>query len=263
MARRFEISHVTRYTFDREVAGLHLSARLRPLRTGRQGVAQVDVSTVPPPQTHTAGEVDGFAFAEPLTGLTLRAQSTVVIDPNSGIELAPPGGPEPEADLDAHDPLIRAWASETLPGTTPELDHIRGFCQRLRRDFAFDPAATTHATTIREFFVGCRGVCEDFARLATACLRARGVPVRHVVGYLLPAPGGSSFRRQAHAWISVWIPETGWIDLDPTTGLAAPDHHVTVARGYDHLDTAPVTGRLTDGKPAGQQLAVDVSIVET
>ena len=48
-----------------------------------------------------------------------------------------------------------------------------------------------------------KGICFDYAALMTAMLRSQGVPCKLVVGY-----AGTAY----HAWISVWSPETGWVD---------------------------------------------------
>ena len=47
------------------------------------------------------------------------------------------------------------------------------------------------------------GICFDYASLMTGMLRSRGVPCKLVVGY-----AGTAY----HAWISVWVDGTGWID---------------------------------------------------
>jgi uncharacterized protein YqhQ len=48
-----------------------------------------------------------------------------------------------------------------------------------------------------------RGICFDYAALMTAMLRVQRIPTRLVIGY-----AGKDY----HAWISVYTPETGWID---------------------------------------------------
>lgn len=48
-----------------------------------------------------------------------------------------------------------------------------------------------------------KGVCLDYAALMTALLRSQGIPAKLVVGW-----SGSQY----HAWISVYLAETGWVD---------------------------------------------------
>ena len=51
----------------------------------------------------------------------------------------------------------------------------------------------------------------------------------------------------SHAWISVWSPEFGWVDFDPTNGLMPRDEHITIAYGRDYDDVSPISGILLGG----------------
>jgi transglutaminase-like putative cysteine protease len=46
----------------------------------------------------------------------------------------------------------------------------------------------------------------------------------------------------SHAWCSLWIPDLGWLDFDPTNDVVAPSRHVTIGWGRDDADVAPVRG---------------------
>ena len=63
------------------------------------------------------------------------------------------------------------------------------------------------------------GVCQDFAHLALAVLRAAGIPARYVSGYLYPDTEGligETHAGESHAWIEAWIGD--WQPFDPTSG---------------------------------------------
>ena len=96
-----------------------------------------------------------------------------------------------------------------------------------------------------------RGVCQDFSHLALACLRAMHLPARYVSGYILtsPPPGLPKLAGAdaSHAWISVWSPEFGWVDFDPTNGLMPRDEHIAIAYGRDYDDVSPISGILLGG----------------
>ena len=106
------------------------------------------------------------------------------------------------------------------------------------------------------------GVCQDFAHLQIGCLRSLGLAARYVSGYLAttPPPGQARLTGAdtSHAWISVFEPDFGWIDFDPTNGLMPTDSHVTVAWGRDYDDLGPVKGILVGGR--GQRLRVSVDV---
>jgi transglutaminase-like putative cysteine protease len=102
-----------------------------------------------------------------------------------------------------------------------------------------------------------RGVCQDFAHFTIACLRSLGLASRYVSGYL---KGSDLVGSQAsHAWVSVFCPGFGWLDLDPTNDQMVNRNHVTLAWGRDYSDVAPVKGVALGG---GQQV-INVSVAVT
>ncbi|MDD3178264.1 MAG: transglutaminase family protein [Candidatus ainarchaeum sp.] len=77
------------------------------------------------------------------------------------------------------------------------------------------------------------GVCDEFSVLAASLLRARGFPVRYVSGY-----SNSTYEWQAHAWLEVYIPNQGWIPVDPTYGEVGlvDASHILLNVSKDSLD---------------------------
>lgn len=72
------------------------------------------------------------------------------------------------------------------------------------------------------------GHCEYFASSMAVLLRAAGIPTRLVNGFLMgeynPASDAYIVRQSdAHSWVEVFLPETGWTEFDPTPGDA--NHH--------------------------------------
>jgi transglutaminase-like putative cysteine protease len=111
-----------------------------------------------------------------------------------------------------------------------------------------------------------RGVCQDFAHLMLAVLRSKGVACRYVSGYLEtdPPPGQPKLMGAdaSHAWVSVFVPGTGWIDFDPTNGLLPSERHVTLAWGRDYGDVVPLKGLMTGGSQHALEVSVDVTPLE-
>lgn len=79
-----------------------------------------------------------------------------------------------------------------------------------------------------------------------------------------PPPGQTKLKGAdaSHAWLSVWSPELGWVDFDPTNGIVPSSEHITVAYGRDYDDISPVTGILLGGGEQTMSVAVDVEAVE-
>lgn len=74
-------------------------------------------------------------------------------------------------------------------------------------------------------FLTRRGYCEHYATAFAFLMRAAGIPARIVGGYL----GGEKNpyadylivrQADAHVWVEVWLPETGWTRIDPTSVVA-------------------------------------------
>jgi len=108
-----------------------------------------------------------------------------------------------------------------------------------------------------------RGVCQDFAHLEIGCLRALGLSARYVSGYLLtnPPPGQERLvgADASHAWIAVYCPGAGWIDVDPTNNQLPQEKHITLAWGRDYDDVSPIKGIILGGGRHSVRVAVDVA----
>jgi transglutaminase-like putative cysteine protease len=134
--------------------------------------------------------------------------------------------------------------------------------ERIYSDFTFDPTATDISTPVTQVLQQRRGVCQDFSHLALACLRALRLSARYVSGYIMTRPPIGSPRLAgadaSHAWISVWSPEFGWVDFDPTNGLMPKDEHITIAFGRDYDDVSPIGGILLGGSEHSVFVGVDV-----
>jgi len=139
-------------------------------------------------------------------------------------------------------------------------DSVNDLMQRIYNDFTFDPDFTTLATPLATVLEHRRGVCQDFAHLAIGCLRSQGLAARYVSGYIetLPPVGEAKLigADASHAWFSVYVPEQGWIDFDPTNNQIPNTQHITLGWGRDYADITPLKGVIF----GGQQHKLDVSV---
>lgn len=133
---------------------------------------------------------------------------------------------------------------------------------KIHGEFKFDSGATSVATPVMKSFELKRGVCQDFTHLMISCLRSTGLAARYVSGYLLTHPRPGKPRRvgaeASHAWLSLFMPGTGWIDLDPTNNVLPSAEHITVAWGRDFFDVTPLRGVINGG--GAQTLEVGVTV---
>jgi transglutaminase-like putative cysteine protease len=174
-------------------------------------------------------------------------------------ELAPFAFP---SQMTAPDRAIESYARESFPAGRPVLAAAAELSRRIHRDFAYLPGTTAADTLAARAFALRQGVCQDFAHVLLAALRSLRVPARYVSGYLrtVPRPGRQRLvgADASHAWVAVWDPGLGWVELDPTNDCVPGEAHVALAIGRDYGDVAPVSGLVVG---AGQQtLTVGVDV---
>ena len=289
---KFELSHRTTYHYRRPVVQSHHLVHLRPRQLAQQRVIHHSLLIDPAPAYRTE-VTDTFGNAATLLRIE-DEHSEFVVHARSTVEVAPPPAADfgrtspfgdvlsacqkPGGDLDPdmlqftcpsrHTPNSRAietFALASFPSGQPVLAGAMDLTTRIFREFKFDPTATDVSTPVLRVLAMKRGVCQDFAHLALASLRSLGLPARYVSGYLMtrPPPGQLKLRGTdaSHAWFSVWAPETGWIDFDPTNGIIPAGSHITVAYGRDYEDVSPVSGVLLGGSDQTINVAVDVEVV--
>jgi transglutaminase-like putative cysteine protease len=62
----------------------------------------------------------------------------------------------------------------------------------------------------------------------------------------------------SHAWFSVFIPNIGWADFDPTNNVVPTDQHITIGWGRDYFDITPLKGVISSSGPHSLSVSVDV-----
>ena len=104
--------------------------------------------------------------------------------------------------------VLVPFVNEAFTPGRPFLEAVRVLCGRIFEDFVFDPGFSDITTPIEAVMAARRGVCQDFAHLALACLRSVGLAGRYVSGYVetAPPPGEAKMvgADASHAWCSTW-----------------------------------------------------------
>jgi transglutaminase-like putative cysteine protease len=92
------------------------------------------------------------------------------------------------------------------------------------------------------------GSCRDFAVLMMEAVRSLGLAARFVSGYLYVRDDGGDGHVggcATHAWLQVYIPGAGWIELDPTNGVVGNRDLIRVAVVRDARHAVPLSGTWT------------------
>jgi transglutaminase-like putative cysteine protease len=287
---KFRVSHRTTYSYDEDVSDSLGIAYLVPRALPWQRPIEHQL-VIDPPASDRSDDLDYygntatyFQVTTPHRELDILATSDVEVDAPTydparlavPWEAAIPAGRADVTDAwSAQDFALassladntaeaHAYAAESLTSGRSLGDAVTDLMHRIHADFAYDKTATTVTTTIDDIFDKRAGVCQDFAHLTLACLRTHGLAVRYVSGYLATTPPPGKERvvgaDATHAWPAVWIPDGGWLAVDPTNDQWVNDRYVTVAWGRDYADVPPVKGVIfTEAKRSALKVEVDVA----
>lgn len=108
--------------------------------------------------------------------------------------------------------------------------------------FNYQKGVTNVETKAEDIWQLKAGVCQDFAHILIVFLRMFEIPARYVSGYICPKDKEFRGEGATHAWIEMYVPEYGWIGLDPTNNCVVNDRHVRLAVGRSFYDCTPVKG---------------------
>ncbi len=287
---KYRIIHNTSYKYSAPASLSQNELLLHPRPTPSQEVIECRLSIVPKPQymhcrtDYFGNTVHVFMVQHPHNELAMAATSIVrttrpvlpVPDTTVPYEIVAQrlADRRHPIELEASQyvfasPLITvnyaatAYALPSFPPGTPILTGVTDLVRRIFTEFVYDKTASTVDTTVEQVLINRRGVCQDFAHLAISCLRGIGLAARYVSGYMetIPPPGKPRLvgADASHAWISVFVPDFGWVDLDPTNNLITNETYVTVAWGRDYGDVAPVKGVVMGGGAHMLSVMVDVA----
>jgi transglutaminase-like putative cysteine protease len=292
LARRHRVTHRTEYRYSDVVTSSYGRGFLTPRDSQRQHCIAHELIIEPAPtDSSTSVDVYGnvssyFHVTEPHSALTVTSDSIVdVFPPPSGRyasgpavepwEAARPAGLRgalaTEFTLDLDPPEItdqvREYAAPSFVPGRALVDVLRDLVSRIFTDFTYRSGSTTVSTGVNEVLAAREGVCQDFARLAIACLRANGLAASYVSGYLATNPPPGKDRMigidATHAWAGVWTPqqpgEFEWLGLDPTNDQLVDERYIIVGRGRDYADVPPLRGIIyTNSERSVIDVAVDV-----
>ena len=281
----YTLRHTTRYHYSAPVTLCHSEARVLPRKTPHQqcGASKLHISPAPQVQKERCdifgNRVLYFAMEEVHQTLDVTVVTPLNTQPLTALPTVSPAW-ENVAQLLSQDnsfdvqlyrldsPFIRrndelaAFSHSCFTPGRPLIEAALALNELIYSTFEYDPSFTTLATPLSEVLANRRGVCQDFAHLAIGALRSVGLAARYVSGYLetQPPPGQPRLigADASHAWLATWIPEWGWLALDPTNGSVAGEQHPVLAWGRDYADVAPLKGVMNGGGEHRLEVEVDV-----
>ncbi len=125
-------------------------------------------------------------------------------------------------------PRARAFAEQlrkTYPDQRDYAQAVLNYFTEQPYYYTLSPPALGREAVDEFLFDTQRGFCEHYASSYAFLMRAGGIPARIVAGY----QGGESNpfadylivrQSDAHAWTEIWLPQRGWVRVDPTAAVA-------------------------------------------
>lgn len=294
----FSVIHTTSYIYEGSVTYCHNIANLKPREFLGQKLVDYRLDISPKPNyieedlDFFGNTVTRFSINEPHKELIVTAISNVErnynLEPNvftseicknttvkEALEIIKKGEEEilkvVEFTLDSQfikgiSDEIKEYAKKSLQPESSLFEATKNLMERIFKDFKFDATFSTISTPLDEVMKAKKGVCQDFAQIGIACLRSIGLPARYVSGYIetLPPPGKIKLvgTDASHAWFSVYIPNFGWVDFDPTNNQIPKNQHITVSYGRDYYDVPPLKGVLYGSGGSKMKVSVDIRPAE-
>lgn len=276
---KFKIKHLTQYTYQAPVRDSANQIILYPVNDEFQEVQTHELSISGDPLVYVSkdyygNDVGTFSISSPHSELSIL--STTVVSTRSK-QL--PADDLPAAlqwqklaslksdigfidflrqeHFDEMNALRSMTEIQRIAESTPYQIALK-FCQYVYDNFSYIPGITTVETTTDVIWRLKAGVCQDFAHILLVLLRQVSIPARYVSGYICPHKNGMRGEGATHAWVEAYLPQYGWLGLDPTNNCIANETHVRLAVGRSFSDCSPVKG-VYKGLPQ-HKLEVSVSV---
>lgn len=263
----FSIRHLTKFLYASQVSESIMETRMHPRSDQYQRCLTFQLSVTPRCRVfsfrdHLANHVHHFDIPGQHGQLVIVAESLVEMQPQPLLPetLFPQSWDDLDSEVREGDfwemllpsefctstPLLEQLADElALKRRDDPLSVLLQLNDQLYRAFDYKPKSTKADSLIDLALKTRAGVCQDFAHIMITLVRSRlRIPCRYVSGYLFH--GGDRHDRSessaTHAWVECFLPELGWIGLDPTNNLVTSERHIRTAIGRDYSDVPPTHG---------------------
>jgi transglutaminase-like putative cysteine protease len=271
----WSVCHTTRYDYSAPVYLEPHLLRLRPASDASQRLVAYELRIEPEPFGRSENvDIEGNSvtrvwFAEPSRSLSIEARATVETLRGNAFDylwdgamtlplryeeglreqLAPYTSDRVLGDVGALADRAAVAASgdaQAFPLVLATMIHKA--CKQVHREEG-DPRRAVETLKLGE------GSCRDLAQVFLEASRSKGFAARFVSGYVAYE---DAEQRELHAWAEVYLPGGGWRGFDATTGLAAGEQHMVLARAAQADLAAPLSGSFRGAATA--ELSTDVEI---
>ena len=284
----YSIRHLTTVRYSAPVSESVMELRMHPRSEGAQRCLNFQVTVMPRAGVRSYRDYLGNVvhhFDVPSAHRQLTIVAETMVDVAEQPELPASLGADAWERLDAHIAARDFWemlapsqfsqwtaglenfANELAMPTGAEkrgrdpLELLLGLNTAIYLAIAYVPKSTRVDSPVDDALRSRQGVCQDYSHIMIALVRRLGIPCRYVSGYLFHRKEGRtrSSEGATHAWVEAYLPDLGWIGLDPTNDVIAGETHVRTAVGRDYADVPPTRGVFKGGATSDLTVAVRVA----
>lgn len=277
----YQIRHLTEYRYSAPVQLNTQTVRFRPPSDANQHVLQFEMKIEPEPAGLTdLSDLDGnhasiVWFLGDTSRFKIEATSVVETRRSNPFDYVWQGDAHlPLRYSDAYSEALGPFMARIAPLGVREIgEDVAAQVDGRAQMFIYRLAAELHQRFSRiirpvgephdplETLRRGEGSCRDLTVLYLAIARSQGFAGRFVSGYHVDP--GTDGLHDLHAWPEIYIPGGGWRGVDPTTGLAVADLHVSVAVGALPQQASPVSGTYAGAATSTLETYVNIKPVES
>ncbi|MFT4095216.1 MAG: transglutaminase family protein [Niabella sp.] len=259
----FNIKHITRYSYSSPAVECTNQIMLYPVQDALQNLVRHTVKITKNPNVELFTDYFGnrlgmFSIVEPHSELIISSEADVITQ-----EVLLPENEAPAAEqwsrlgnvceqfpyIDflqqeafGNKEALRQFAESIYDSRKTPFENAQAFSEYIFQNFEYKKGITSVETSVDEIWKLKAGVCQDFAHFLLLILRRISIPARYVSGYICPKNQEFRGAGATHAWVEAYLPDYGWIGLDPTNNCIASDRHIRLAVGRNFSDCTPVKG---------------------
>lgn len=266
----------TEDVFEYEVIG--------PFERGMQEVLQI--FCIPTPVSISYDESGNPRYKFKIRSIASGGQTTMTMNLLIKIRLSPDYNESSSEQLDkipstllkyttadeyweVDNPTINSLSKNLTEGQTGVLNKVKAIYNFVVDNVEYDYSKLEKQASERERYGAIKtytlgkGVCGDFADLFVTLCRSSGIPAIVVKGFIYDRDGLFPQEENGHAWTEVFIPEYGWLPVDPTWALfgSLEGRHISELLKRDSSEPTQIQWRASE--PFSYEMKYDVSLLET
>ncbi len=275
---RLRIRHESVYAYDRPIRLGEWRLMMRPTDSHAVRVLDAGLALSPAGQTLWTSDVYGNSVCRYTPGAAsdrLSVVSTLLIERFPAPLIARHSSPATIAYTPDERAALTPFMTPALPAARAHLDWLQGrlpyrdeqaidYLQRINSDihaaFTYGVREEEGTQSPEETIASGSGTCRDFAWLMIETVRRQGYAARFVSGYLYAPAAALRGAGATHAWCEIYLPDMGWLEFDPTNGLAESPDLIRVAATRLPSEASPMSGVVEGDAQAALTVNVAVTL---